>query len=234
MTSASRAGRRLLAAVLLGGVATTVAACAHPAGRLAAARTSVVQRSVTPWGGVSSSADHARVAALTAMRTLHSYAFSSTARLGSGRTTVQGRALLPTNLTYTIATTATRTEVTRLGNVAYARSRSGPWKKLTRPAPANPPLHSLLAALTAARAVAIDSGGQQLTATLNGHDAAVAGLVTNGNVIGPVSVGFRLDAHHHVTVFTLTATLSASGHGLPLSERTDYSAFNAAAPITAP
>jgi hypothetical protein len=168
------------------------------------------------------------------MRTLHSYAFSATARLGSARTTVQGRAVLPTNVTYTIATTSTRTEVRRLGTVTYARSGSGPWKKLSRPAPANPPLHSLLAALSAARGMTIDPGGLQLRATLDGHDAAAAGLVTNGGVIGSVSMSFGIDTHHHVTAFTCTATLSANGHRVAMSEHTDYSAFNTAVRVIAP
>ncbi len=180
-------------------------------------------------------AQAARAKALTAMKTVTSYAFSSTEVLGSDTTLVTGRVVLPTSLDYVVSKGSSQQEVIRVAGATYVRAMPGAWKKLAKPGKDPSPLAGLLAALKAVDNLTVDAAGTHLTGSMTVPQAVAAGLISNassGTAIIPVT--FVLDSAGRVIEFGLSATLTVGGKHVTLTEDTTYSAFGKVPAVKAP
>lgn len=237
MKKSTTAGRRV-AALLATALSVTVAACGHlPANRSAAAVPVVdspsAATSATPSPKADARAEAARVRAIKAVSALHSYAFASTASVGTHRTSVAGRASLPSSMTYVLSENGTRQEVVRTNGATYLRSIPGNWKRLTSSSKSPSPVKGLLDALRLAGSLSLDPTGRRLAGTINSAQAASAGLVKAGRA-SDLQVSFALDAYGRVTAFELHTAVASGTTSVPVNERTTYGEFDRSRPVTAP
>lgn len=240
MTSSSTTGRRLLAAALFAGLAAAASACsssgsgAMPLASSHGPSPSVAVASDDQSKAVDSRAESMRSASVAATKALRSYTFASTATIGTDRTSVTGRAVLPSSLDYILMKGSTKQEVLRVAGKTYVRSLPGKWSVLTHEGKSVPPLQGLQRALVAARGLQFVDGRGELTGTMSAADAASAGLIRSEGINGPIAVSFRLDSSNRVKSFALHTSVQVGAKQIPLDEQTVYDRFNEAPSIGAP
>lgn len=231
-----RAGRRSFSLVaLLAGTALSLpllAACTSSSAT-AQAKTSApaTTSAIVPSG---TNADAAREQAIAATSALNSYTFTSSSVLGTHRVTLKGRAVLPGRLAYAVVSGTHSESVVRIGPARFVRLGAGPWHAATAKVATNgSPTASLLAALHASTTLTMNPAGQ-LLGQISAADAAKIGLLTTGGTPAPIQVIFTLDRSGHIMMFELKTRVTTTGKAVTLDQITTYSAFDHAAPITAP
>lgn len=236
MTTSTRAGRLLAALLPLS--AAALAACSHGSATTAAIQPVVgssTQTAVaTSTAPTDTRAESARVRAIATMHALRSYAFGAVTQVGPDRTTVTGRAQLPSTVAYEVAKGAARQQVVRVAGQTYVRSLPGTWKRLVKPARAASPLAGLVSALGAASGLVLDHNGTRLRGTMTEAQAAASHLVAGAALAQPVSVTFLLDGTGRVTSFVMATAIRTAGRTVPVVERSQYGRFDTAPPIAAP
>lgn len=232
-------GRRFTAAALLASAALLTACGNHTGNDAGVAVTGTVQQSVTSTPPVRATAprdpraEAARVRALAATKALRSYAFSSVASVGGDRTSVTGKATLPSDVTYVLTKGKSKQQVVRVAGTTYLRSLPGSWQRLRQAQKAGSPLAGLLSALNSAEALTLDASGRHLAGTIAPARAASAGLV-KARLSTPVTVTFVLDGAGRVSAFDLRTDVHTAARTVPLTEHTSYDRFNRTPKVTAP
>ena len=182
----------------------------------------------------SPTAQAARDHAIAATSGLHSYTFTSFSVLGNHRVTLQGRAVLPGRLAYSVVSGTHSESVVLIGSARYVRLDAGSWHPAAAKGSTNgSPTATLLAALRASTSLTMNPAGQVL-GQISASDAAQVGLLVTGGTSAPLQVTFALDQSGHIALFELKTDVTTTGKAVTLDEVTTYAAFDRASPITAP
>lgn len=175
--------------------------------------------------------------ALAATRAIRSYLFRASQTLTGGphprATTISGRAVRPSSVSYTLVSGSRSQSVVKIGRRLYRRVPPGGWKLIATPTPSVDPLRSLLTLLPGIRHATLT--GRTLSGDVPAQVLILAGLAPVGGSAGAAApVTISLDAAGRVASLRLVVTIAAKGHRLLLTETTAFSGFNIGPQIKAP
>lgn len=178
-------------------------------------------------------------------QTITSFAFRSVTELPGGsalqRTVVEGRAVLPDRVAYSVTVGSTKAEVVQIGAQSYSRTLpGGRWKSESGTSATASPVVVLQAVLDAADAP-VDKGdvtfdgrrGRLLEVTLTSEEVRSTGLLdaTGGS---DVPVTLALDPDGRVLRLAVELTVKGGSTTGALRQVTTYGSFGSVAAVEAP